>query len=187
MLMDNFLFFSNAQAVTNTQASTYAIDLATGQKFTSSFDTAPNLKWSVNQTYFGEDLGIGQGVGFPQVWCAVGTAFLSAGSSTIQIAIQGAPENNTAHANGLRSSLSFVTYAETGTIAKSLLTAGANLFRINLPARKPGEAMPRFLQMNYSVATADFTAGALSSALLLERDDWINFADQYGSGFSVGA
>ena len=49
------------------------------------------------------------------------------GSSTLQIAIQGAPENNTSHGNGLRSSLSFVTYSETGTIAKARIRRGLRM------------------------------------------------------------
>lgn len=187
MLMDAGLIFSTAQALTATATSTYAIDLMEGKSITGTYNTAPNMKFSINQTYWGEDLGIGQGVGFPQVFCAVSTTTASTGSSTLTVAIQGAPENATSHGNGLRSSLTFVTYAQTGTIAKSLLVAGATIFRINLPARVIGAAPPRFLQMNYTIATADFTSGAVNAALLLDREDWISFADSQGSGFAVGA
>lgn len=168
-LLDQQLQFSSAQAITATAASTNFLDLETGEKLTTTFTPSPDLI-DGNVTYFGEDLGIGRGKGTPRIIVNTGAAAFLTGTS-LQIAFRGAPVNNTAFASGLRSDLTFAVYIETGAIAVALLTAYARLASFDWPKRKIGEELPRFVDLNYTVAGSDFTAGTLTADVTLGPDD----------------
>ena len=58
-MLDLSLQFSNAQAITATAQSTNFYDQLTGQTLTTTYTPSPAAIFSVNETYFGEDLGIG--------------------------------------------------------------------------------------------------------------------------------
>jgi hypothetical protein len=183
MMLDDKLTFSDGQAITATAASTAFYDQLTGDKDTTTFDTAPKATWGVNETYFGEDLGVGAGMGTPRVVVSVGTVFATL--TTLQVQFQGAPNNATAQASGLRSDLVFVTYIQTDTIATALLTASTQIASFDWPMRKTGAGLPRFVQLNYVVAGSNATTGTLKSAVTLGPNDGQSTLGQYGSGFSV--
>jgi hypothetical protein len=96
--------------------------------------------------------------------CQVGTAFTAAGAATLQVQIQGSVDNST-----------YTTMSETVAIAKTALTAGARLFDIGLPRPAPGQSLPRYLRLNYIVATGPMTAGTVTSTLLLDRQDYVGY------------
>lgn len=101
---------------------------------------------------------------------------LFAGGTSVQIAIQGAPDN------GSGAQGTYVTYAQSPAITLAQLNAGpALIFPIDLP-RPPygGLALPRFYKLNYTVV-GTFTAGAVLAYLLLNRDDIV----QYPSALNV--
>ena len=50
------------------------------------------------------------------------------------------------------------------------LGAGARLADIDIPRPIPGQAMPRFLRLNY-INAGTFTAGAIEGAVVLDRND----------------
>jgi hypothetical protein len=94
-----------------------------------------------------------------KVELVVTAAMLSAGATTLQVQFQGSTDNST-----------YTTYAESPAIAKASLTAGArSLLPINLPSPGPGVALPRYLRLNYIVATGPFTAGNLTAFLVLDK------------------
>ncbi len=184
MMLDDSLTFSDGQAITATAASTNFYDQLTGEKKTTTFDTAPKEQWGPNATYFGEDLGIGAGMGTPRVVVTTGTtAFLTL--TSLQILFQGAPNNVTAQASGLRSDLTFVTYIETPAIVAALLTASQQIASFDWPMRAIGNALPRFVQLDYVVAGSNATAGSLTASVTLGPNDAQGTLGQYPSGFSV--
>ena len=134
MILDKLLQFSNAQALTATAVSTDVIDLGVAR------DMAP---------------------GYPiRGYIVNPTALLSAGSSTLQVQVQGSTDNST-----------FETYWESEAIAKASITAAGSRIDFELPRPTPGRSLPRYLRLNYIVATADFTAGTVTAGLVLGRDD----------------
>lgn len=184
-MLDVSLQFSNAQAITASAQSTNFYDQLTGQSLTTSYTPSPNAIFSVNQTYFGEDLGVGKGLGTPRVVVNVGQVFATL--TSLQIQFQGAPENSTSHSSGLRSDLTFVTYIQTDTIAVALLTANTRIAAFDWPMEKTGATIPRFVQLNYVVAGSNATTGTITADVTLGDDDAQVVMKQYGSNYKVAA
>ena len=85
----------------------------------------------------------------------VTTALVSGGSSTLTLSFQGSTDGNT-----------WTTYVSSPAIAKADLVAGYRYDMAWAP-RLSGGAMPQYIRMYYTVGTTDFTAGALSSFVVL--------------------
>lgn len=184
-MLDSALQFSNAQAITASAQSTNFYDQLTGQSLTTTYTASPSAIFSSTETYFGEDLGVGKGHGTPRVLVNVGTAFATL--TSLQIAFQGAPENSTSHSSGLRSDLTFATYIETDAIAVALLTANTRIASFDWPMRKTGQALPRFVQLDYVVAGSNATAGTITADVTIGDDDATNTLQQYGRNFAVAS
>lgn len=185
-MLDASLQFSSAQAITASAQSTNFYDQLTGQSLTTTYTPTPTgVIWPVNETYFGEDLGLGKGLGTPRVVVNVGTVFATL--TSLQIQFQGAPENSTSHGSGLRSDLSFVTYIQTDAIAVALLTANTRIASFNWPMRKTGQGLPRFVQLNYVVAGSNATTGTVTADVTLGDDDAQTTLGQYGSNYKVAS
>lgn len=136
------------------------------------FDNAAPLTTSAGSTNILDlqnfrDLGVGSTVlnGF----VLVSTAFASTGSSTLVAAVQGSTDGTT-----------WTTMLSLPSVAKAALVAGARIdFKVPRPV--PGQALPRYLRMNYTVGVADFTSGNLTAALVLDRQDTV----AYPAGLNV--
>lgn len=185
-MLDAALQFSAAQAITASAQSTNFYDQLTGQTLTTTYTPTPgNVIWPVTETYFGEDLGIGKGPGTPRVIVSTGTVFATL--TSLQIQFQGAPENSTSHSSGNRSDLTFVTYIQTDTIALALLTANTRIASFDWPMRKTGQALPRFVQLNYVVGGSNATTGTVNADVTLGDDDANNALQNYGRNFAVAS
>ena len=186
-MLDAALQFSNAQAITASAQSTYFYDQLTGEQDTTTFTKAPNAIWgnTAEETYFGEDLGIGKGLGTPRVVVNVGTVFATL--TSMQVAFQGAPNNATAQASGNRSDLTFATYIETDTIALALLTANTRIAAFTWPMRKTGQGLPRFVQLDYIVAGSNATTGTVTSDVTLGDDDAQTTLPYYPNNYAVAS
>lgn len=90
-------------------------------------------------------------------------AFASTGSSTLTIALQTDSTSAFSSATALWTSAS---------IAKASLTADTVVAKIPVP-----RTTERYLRLNYTVGTADFTAGALTSALVLDAEGRKDYPD----------
>lgn len=131
----------------------------------------PNIFGSGNPgTLWGTDFGIGK---FKmELAVAVGTAFVTATSATLNVQFQGAPDTATTYQPG-----TWQTFVETGTLTAAQLTANAIIARFDWPPAFPvtesGER-PRYVRLNFSIPSAeDFTAGTIAYALTVPaRDDW---------------
>lgn len=162
-MLDGLLLFSNAQALTATAVSTNIVDLGVGR-----------------------DLG-DEGEDHPlKVLITSDNAFASAGGTgTLTIAVQGAPDDGTG------SPGTYYNMALTDALTITQLNFGAGgsaggteLFPIDLPISPPGKDKPRFLRINYTVGTQNFTAGHITATLAIgHQSDVVKAA--YPSGFTV--
>ena len=137
------------------QPSAQVIDLAgvgVGQ--------APPNYFGIQDAVFGEDIGIGDGASPPVLVVIVGTTFTSGGSATLQVQLQYSIDSGTP---GYTPS-AWKTILQTDTLPISVLTAGTKIAEMTMPPRYPGQAMPRFIRLNYVVGTATITAGTIAFA-----------------------
>lgn len=166
--IDNSLVFDSAHDIHGgTTASTNVIDLqglGAGNAVTNAFGTA---------SVFGEDIGIGDGDSPPVLTVIVGTAFTTAASGTLQVQLQTAPDDGTGAAG------TYTTALETDTLAPAVLTAGAYIAEMTIPPKAPGAAMPRFIRLNYVIAST-FSAGTIAFAgITTGRNDTPVYAAAY--------
>jgi hypothetical protein len=107
------------------------------------------------------DLGAGRDLGPTEkmsLFIAIQQAFAAAGAATLQVQILGSVDNST-----------FTVYAQTDAIPKANLTAGAKI-ELPIPFMPPHAAgTPRYLKLNYVVATGPFTAGQVQANIVLDR------------------
>lgn len=156
MILDNYLTFDNAVSIAipvGTQVSTNVIDLGITSGIPSS--TAGGGA---------RDIGIGDDPAM-KLLVQVATTFTSAGAATLAVSLQGAVDN------GAGAPAAFSTWWTSPIYALATLNAGSRLFDMDMPRPPDGIAIPRFLRMSYAVAGATLTAGALSSFIVLDRDD----------------
>lgn len=172
MFIDSSLIFSNNQslAVSASTASTNVVDLAgvgSGNAPNASFGTA---------TSFGTDPGPGRELIIP---VTTGTAFATATGATLQVAVQGAPDN------GSNAPGTYATLVESGVIAAANLTADTKIAELAVPKALPDGTKVRFLQILYVLpASTSFTAGTIAFAgIVLDTDD--NTGRFISSGYSV--
>ena len=180
MLMDQNLNLSNAQAITATAQSTYTIDLLQGIALLTSggtYTVPPNAIVG-NATYFGEDLGIGNTRGRP-VFVVTSGSGTPAVATSLQIAVQGAPDNG----GGTISGLSFTPYIETGAIPLASILTSSRLATIAFPKRQVGAGLPRFVNLNYIVAGSNFTGLSVTADITLGPDDGEGTLGQYPSNY----
>ena len=181
MLNDQNLVLSSAQAITATAASTNTYDIEIGNTVTTTFTPSP-AQIIGNATYFGEDLGLGRGVGTPtiQVFSGSGTPAVA---TSLQIALQGAPMNGTAFASGNVSDLVFVAYIETGAIPLASILASSRLAEFDLPRRQVGAALPRFYNLEYTVGGSNFTGLTVTAFINLGDTSAQASLGQYASNY----
>ncbi len=154
MIIDSSLQFDPAgTAITATAVSTNVLDMGAD-----------------GDTGIGTDLKV---TVLPQA------TFTAAGGATLQIQLEGAPDN------GSGAPGTYDVYAQTEALSISQLNAGTvqgiSLTGFDLPERVLGDVPPRFYRLNYIVATGPFTAGTVQAFMNLSRDQ-LPF---YKSGFSV--
>lgn len=120
-----------------------------------------------NVTVFGEDTGIGQIR--PLIDIAIGTSLATSTSCTLNVAIQGAPDN------GSNAPGTWQTFAETGPLTAAQCPSGT-VIRMDWAAAFPANERPRFLRLLFQVPSGeDFTAGTVAYAVVtVVRDDQAN-------------
>ena len=180
-LQDQNLVFSSAQAITATAASTNTYDILEGLMKTTTYTPTPNDIIG-NATYFGEDLGLGRGKGTPaiEVFSGPGTPAVA---TSLQVALQGAPENVTSHGTGNISDLVFTVYIETAAIPLASILASIRLCAFDLPRRQIATALPRFLQLDYIVAGSNFTGLSVTSYMNMGGTSAQNTLGQYAANY----
>ncbi len=184
MILDGFLQFTGAVSggvsaldgrsdapTTGTQTSSNIIDLGVGlagNPQIPSFAAGGGAR----------DIGIGDD---PAMKLLVQTVVGFAGGTSLQINIQGAPDN------GSGAPGSFVIYASGPVVALASLVAGARLFDIDMPRPALDFPPPRFLQLGY-VSVGTFTGGLqrIQGYLVLDRHDLPENANAVLGGYPAG-
>lgn len=122
------------------------------------------------------DMGIGDDPAL-KLLVQVTTAF--ANGTSLQIQLAGAPDDGT----GVPGSYT-VMYTGPAVLEASLI-AGARIADIDIPRVVPGQAIPRFLRLNY-VTVGTHNAGALEGTIVLDRVDQIKGTGGALSGYPAG-
>lgn len=170
MILDNLLQFAGigvavsivGAAGVNT-ASPTVIDI-----LGSGVGTAP-ANIIGNRTLFGEDSGIGGKR--PQIQLAVGAAFVTANSATLNVAFQSAPDTGV---GGGYLPGTWQTLNETGPMTAALLIAGA-IAQLDWPPAFPASAQNRFLRLLFQVpAATNFSAGSMLMSTTMVTDRQAN-------------
>ena len=105
-----------------------------------------------------------------KIACFVTTAFASTDAATLTIQAQGSTDNST-----------FTVYAESRAYSSADLAVQGKLLPIDWPHRGPGDALPRYMRLLYVMGSLHFTPGAVTSMLVLDRQD----ATQYPPGIGI--
>ena len=127
------------------------------------------------------DFGIGSGPGQqPTLEVTVGTTLTAAGAATLTVQWQGSADNAT-----------WYTLCQTDAIPKANLVSGANI-SLPLGQQQPqmGAIIPRYYRANYVVATGPFTAGNITTDVVVSgsQEQPVGAAGAssgYASGFTV--
>lgn len=172
MFTDNSLVFSSYTSpvtVTGTQDSS-VVDL-TG----AGVGNAPAMSGAVS-TAIGLDIGAGDGVAIPSVMVNINTAFAGTGNSTLTISLKAAPQTSaTVNTEGTYTTL-LTTQAFAIPPVGTSLPANTNIY-IPIPPAAPGEALPRFYKLTYTVANGPTTTGKISAGIVMSQPN----LGQYGS------
>lgn len=165
MIVDNSLSFNTnwqtPQSLTSTVDSSSVVDV-TG----AGSGNAPSMigGYPATNTSIGTDIGQGDGIAIPWVVMTINTTFVSAGAATLQVFLQAAPDN------GSYSPGTWTTLYESAIFTTAQLTTNQTLM-FQVPPRaltgQPGEALPRFYKLSYTVASSTFSAGKVVAGILL--------------------
>jgi hypothetical protein len=119
------------------------------------------------------DLGIGDDPSL-ELLIQIMTSF--AGGTSLQVQLQGAPDN------GSGSPGTYVTMLDSGAIAEASLVAGRYILATTVPRTllptptgpSAAMALPRFLRLQY-ITVGTHTAGALAGFIVLDREDQVSY------------
>lgn len=160
MILDSYLSFDNAllfvagtTGAIGTQPSTNTIDLGITSGIPSSASGGG-----------ARDIGIGDSPAMKLLVQVIATV-TSGGAATLQIALQGAIDN------AAGAPAAFSSWWASPAYALATLNAGSRLYDMDMPRPPDGIAIPRFLRMAYTIATAALTGGSISSFIVLDRQD----------------
>ncbi len=101
------------------------------------------------------------------------------GGTSLQLQLQGAPDN------GSGAPGSYTTMWTSAAIAEASLVAGAQLANIDVPRVVFGQAIPRYLKLNF-ISVGTHSAGAIEAQIVLDRDDQIMGTTGAYSGYPAG-
>src|SRR5215470_2211955 len=107
------------------------------------------------------DIGIGDD---PAMKLLVLVTAAFTGLTSLQVALQGAPDN------GSGAPGTFVTWWLSPAYALATLVVGARLYDMDMPRPPAGVVEPRFLQLAYTIAGTG-TGGTIKAWIVLDRHD----------------
>ncbi len=108
------------------------------------------------------DIGVGDK---PSLKCLVDVTAAFNVVTSLQIALQGAPDN------GSGAPGAFTTYVTGPVVALAALIQGARLLEVDVPRPPAGVALPRYLQLSYIIVGGTNTTGRLKGWIVIDRID----------------
>lgn len=136
------------------------------QNLFSNDQAVTNTQASTNYIDLGVSRDIGNGTPI-EVFAMMTATALSPGASTLVAAIETDTQSSFA---------TKVTLAQTAAIAKASLVQGFEFLKVKLPL-----GVQRYVQLSYTIGTADLTAGTIRAGLVLDRQAQAHYA----SGLNV--
>ena len=176
MILDGYLSFTNSAAnggdlpTTGTQTATNILDLGIGANATTG---GLPLSGSGGGA---RDIGIGDS---PALKLLVQVITLFSGGTNLYVTLSGAPDSGT----GTQGS--YTTMYTGPTVTEANLIVGARLADVDVPRPAPGQALPRYLRLQY-VTSGAHTAGAVFGAIVLDRHDLPEQANATLGGYPAG-
>ena len=177
MILDSFLLFSGGgggvgngdgatdSPTTGTQVSSNVIDLG----IVSGIPSYANGGGA-------RDIGVGDDPSL-KLLATITTVF--AGGTSLGIILQGAPDN------GSGAPGTWTTMYTGPVVLLASLLAGIRLADIDVPRPVAGQAVPRFLRLEYA-NTGTFTGGAVECGIVIDRNDQIVGDTGKISGYPAG-
>lgn len=174
MILDKLLYFSGGlggaagngdSPTTGTQVASNIIDLGV----TSGVPSSANGGGA-------RDIGTGDDPAL-ELMARITTAF--ANGTSLQVQLQGAPDN------GSGAPGSYTTMWTGPAVVTASLLAGMELANVTVPRPAPGQALPRFLRLNY-ITVGTHTAGVIEASIVLDRDDQVVGITGLYSGYPAG-
>lgn len=181
MILDNALMFTGTSngasggitagantdlPTTGTQAASNIVDLGV----TSGVPSSANGGGA-------RDIGIGDDPAM-KLFIMVTTTF--GGGTDLQCQLQGAPDNGSGAAG------SYTTmWTQATAVAEASLVAGTVLANIDVPRVVAGQAVPRFLKLNF-ISNGTHTSGAVEAAIVLDQVHQIVGTGGALSGYPAG-
>lgn len=104
----------------------------------------------------------------------------SGGAATLQVQLQGAPDN------GSGAPGSYTTMWTSPTFALAALIQGAQLANVGMPRDLWEQVNPRFLQLQFIIGGATMTAGLIEANIVIDRFDQIIGTAGNVSGYPAG-
>lgn len=180
MILDNLLTFSGTSngatggitagaqtdlPTTGTQAASNVIDLGVALGIPSYANGGG-----------ARDIGVGDD---PAMKLSAIVVTAITGGTSLQLQLQGCVDDGS---GGIGSATTMWTSA---AYAEAALVAGAQLANIDVPRPVTGQALPRFLKLNY-ISVGTHSAGAIECGIVLDRDDQILGTAGVYSGYRAG-
>ncbi|MGO9020056.1 MAG: Bbp16 family capsid cement protein [Syntrophobacteraceae bacterium] len=166
MIMDALLLLDGSYSSAGVLSGT---SVSSGSTFTTGSQASANIidlsNIASSSKGYGHDPGVGRDL---ELICLVMTTFTGS-SSTLQVQLQYAPDGGSGTAG------TWYTVAQSIAYALTSLVQGAELLRIALPPFVPttltsgGTVVPKFIQVNYVVGTANMTAGQILTCITTQR------------------
>jgi hypothetical protein len=125
------------------------------------------------------DIGIGDDPAL-KLYVQVTVAF--AGGTSLQVTFQGATDNGAGAPNA------FSPYYSTPVYTTAQLVQGARLMDMDVPRPPAGVAVPRFLQLNYTIVGTMSGGGTIRGFIVLDRPDqmYLSTSNAVMGGYPAG-
>lgn len=179
MILDNFLLFTGTSngASGGITAGAYT-DLPTTGTETASNIIDLGVTSGVPSSANGggaRDIGIGDD---PAMKLSVIVTTAITGGTSLALSLAGAPDNG----SGSPGSYT-VMWQSPAAVVEASLVAGAQLANVDVPRTVQGQALPRFLRLQF-ISVGLHSAGAVQAQIVLDRDDQV-YTTAYG-GYPAG-
>lgn len=164
MFLDSALIFNS---YTTPVAVTVTGDSSIVDVTGAGVGVAPSM---TNGGSIGIDLGAGDGAAIPSVNITVGTTIVGTGNTTFTVSLKAAPQtSSTDYSQGTYTTLA-TTQAFAVPPVGSSLTAGT-VINLPIPSLAPGQALPRYYKLTYTIANGPLTAGKVSAGVVLSQPE----------------
>jgi hypothetical protein len=123
------------------------------------------------------DIGVGDDPAL-KLLVLVTTAFT--GGTNMQVSLQGAPDN------GAGAPGAYTTMISGPIVVLASLVAGTRLLDTDVPRPAPGQSLPRYLQLLYTIVGGPMTGGTLKGFIVLDRHDLPEQSNAVLGGYPAG-